>query len=73
MPRRMAFYDYTSPAISPEALSVSISVFGGFILVASGILFFVVLIRGQMASRLGGSAHLDRARRGTVTGTEGER
>ena len=52
MPRRMAFYDYSDPAISPEALSVTISVFGGLILVVSGILFFVVLIRGQMATRL---------------------
>ena len=51
MPRRMAFYDYSSPLISPEALSVSISVFGGLILVLSGALFFVVLIRGQMAPR----------------------
>ncbi len=52
MPRRMAFYDYSDPAISPEALSVTISVFGGLILVVAGILFFVVLIRGQMATRL---------------------
>ena len=52
MPRRMAFYDYSNPAISPEALSVSISVFGGLILVVSGILFLVVLVRGQRAPKL---------------------
>ena len=49
MPRRMAFYDYSNPAISPEALSVSISVFGGLILVVSGVLFIVVLIQGHRA------------------------
>jgi cytochrome c oxidase subunit 1 len=51
MPRRMAFYDYADAAISPQALSVSISAFGGLIVLASGILFLVVLIRGQMAPR----------------------
>ena len=51
MPRRMAFYDYTDPALAPQALSVTLSVFGALILVLSGILFFVVLIRGQMAPR----------------------
>src|SRR6202043_1429514 len=47
MPRRMAFYDYANPAISPQALSVSISAIGGLILLASGMLFLAVLIRGQ--------------------------
>jgi heme/copper-type cytochrome/quinol oxidase subunit 1 len=28
MPRRMAFYDYTDPAIAPQALSVILSVIG---------------------------------------------
>jgi cytochrome c oxidase subunit 1 len=51
MPRRMAFYDYANPAISPQALSVSMSVIGGLILLLSGMLFLVVLIRGQMAPR----------------------
>jgi cytochrome c oxidase subunit 1 len=32
MPRRMASYDYANPAIAPEALSVSISIFGGLLL-----------------------------------------
>jgi cytochrome c oxidase subunit 1 len=52
MPRRMAFYDYLDVTISPQALSVSISVVGGVILVVSGILFFVVLVRGPMAAKL---------------------
>ena len=51
MPRRMAFYDYADPALAPEALSVILSVFGALILVLSGILFFVVLIKGQTAPR----------------------
>ena len=51
MPRRMAFYDYTDPAISPQAFSVTMSAFGGFILVISGVLFLIVLIRGQLAPR----------------------
>jgi len=51
MPRRMAFYDYNNPAVSPQAFSVTMSVFGGLILVVSAALFFVVLIRGQMAPK----------------------
>src|SRR5471032_2258876 len=49
MPRRMASYDYANPAIAPQALSVSISVFGGLLLVISAGLFFAVLIRGHRA------------------------
>src|SRR3954465_8893405 len=51
MPRRMAYYDFTDPAMAPEALSVTLSAFGGFILVASGVLFLVILVRGQLAPR----------------------
>ena len=49
MPRRMASYDYANPAIAPQALSVSVSVFGGLLLVISGCLCFAVLIRGHRA------------------------
>jgi cytochrome c oxidase subunit 1 len=49
MPRRMAFYDYLNPAIAPQAFSVVMSALGGFILLISGILFLIVLIRGQIA------------------------
>jgi cytochrome c oxidase subunit 1 len=52
MPRRMAFYDYSNPALSPQALSVVASVIGGAILVVSGALFFTVLVRGHLAPRL---------------------
>ncbi|MBV8870419.1 MAG: cbb3-type cytochrome c oxidase subunit I [Acetobacteraceae bacterium] len=57
MPRRMAFYDYTDPAIARMASSVLISVAGGAILVVSGILFLIVLIRGQIAPRVEAGAY----------------
>ncbi len=47
MPRRMAFFDYTDPAIAREASSVLVSVAGGAILVVSGVLFLLVLVQGQ--------------------------
>jgi cytochrome c oxidase subunit 1 len=52
MPRRMAYFDYANPAISPEALSVTLSVFGGLLLVVSAILFIIVLLRGHVADRI---------------------
>ena len=51
MPRRMAFYDYANPAVSPQAFSVTMSVVGGLILVVSTVLFFIVLTRGQIAPK----------------------
>jgi cytochrome c oxidase subunit I len=51
MPRRMAFYDYSDPAIAPQAAPVIMSVIGGAILVVSGALFFIVLARGHGAPR----------------------
>ena len=50
MPRRMAFYDYTDPANAPLALSVVASTIGGAILVVSGALLLIVLIRGHLAT-----------------------
>ena len=49
MPRRMAYFDYSAPALSPDAFWVALSAIGGFILLASGALFLFVLIRGQRA------------------------
>jgi cytochrome c oxidase subunit I len=49
MPRRMAYYDFTNPALAPEAIQVTISVIGAIILLISGALFLLVLIRGQRA------------------------
>jgi cytochrome c oxidase subunit 1 len=52
MPRRMAFFDYSNPAITPEAVSVIISVIGGAMLVLSAVLFFIVLIRGHLGTKI---------------------
>ncbi|SPB13344.1 cytochrome C oxidase subunit I [Caballeronia novacaledonica] len=49
MPRRMAFYDYSDPAIAAQAVYVMMSVLGGLILVVSAVLFFIVLINGHRA------------------------
>jgi cytochrome c oxidase subunit 1 len=49
MPRRMAYFDYGDPALSGDAVPVTLSAIGGFILLASGILFLAVLVRGQRA------------------------
>ena len=49
MPRRMAYFDYSAPALSPDAFWVALSAIGGFILLGSGALFLFVLIRGQRA------------------------
>jgi cytochrome c oxidase subunit 1 len=51
MPRRMAYFDYTNPALSPQALPVTISAIGAFILLASGLLFLVILARAYAAPR----------------------
>src|SRR6516225_3930502 len=49
MPRRMAYFDYSDPALAGDAVSVTISVFGGFILLLSGLLFLTILLRGMRA------------------------
>jgi cytochrome c oxidase subunit 1 len=51
MPRRMAYYDYGDPVIAAQAPWVTMSVVGGAILLVSGVLFLIVLARGQMAPR----------------------
>jgi cytochrome c oxidase subunit 1 len=75
MPRRMAFYDYTDPALAAEAASVIASVIGGAILVVSGLSFFAVLIRGQMAQpaepgayRFSVAAHMPRTMPAVLNG-----
>jgi cytochrome c oxidase subunit 1 len=49
MPRRMAYYDYANPVVAAQALSVSLSAIGGFILLSSGVLFLLLLFQGQRA------------------------
>jgi cytochrome c oxidase subunit 1 len=43
MPRRMAYYDYTSPDVAPEAWTITMSAFGGLLVVISGLLFVYIL------------------------------
>lgn len=42
-PRRMAYYDYSHPALHPQAWTVTISTLGGLVLVLSAALFIYVL------------------------------
>jgi cytochrome c oxidase subunit I len=51
-PRRMAYFDFTDPALAPQAIWVSVSAIGGFVLVFSAMLLLGVLLaseRGQTA------------------------
>jgi cytochrome c oxidase subunit 1 len=43
-PRRMAYYDYTDPALAPQAMWVTLSAIGGFVLVFSTLLLIGVLV-----------------------------
>ncbi|GAB3457070.1 b(o/a)3-type cytochrome-c oxidase subunit 1 [Massilia terrae] len=52
MPRRMAYFDYSNPAIAPQAITVVLSFFGGLLLVISGLLFIIVLLRGHGGARV---------------------
>jgi cytochrome c oxidase subunit 1 len=52
MPRRMAFFDYTNPALQADAIPVILSVIGGAILVISAVMFFVVLIKIQLSPKV---------------------
>lgn len=46
-PRRMAYYDYTHPALEPQAITVTISTFGGLLLVISAAMFLFILARAK--------------------------
>jgi cytochrome c oxidase subunit 1 len=50
-PRRMAYYDYSDPALAPQAIWVSISALGGFVLVFSAALLLWVLWASQRAPK----------------------
>jgi cytochrome c oxidase subunit 1 len=47
MPRRMAYYDYGNPEIAPQAILVVITFAGALMVLVSGLLFLLVLLRGQ--------------------------
>lgn len=52
MPRRMAYFDYSHPALQPQAITVTISSVGGLLLVVSGLMFLWILAtaRGRPAA-----------------------
>lgn len=52
MPRRMAYFDYSHPALAPQAIYVTVTFVGGLLLVASAVLFILVLVRGHLANRI---------------------
>ncbi|MGE5489722.1 MAG: b(o/a)3-type cytochrome-c oxidase subunit 1 [Actinomycetota bacterium] len=52
MPRRMAYFDYGHPAVAPQAVAVTITFLGGLLLVASVVLFLLILVRGHFANRI---------------------
>jgi cytochrome c oxidase subunit 1 len=47
MPRRMAYYDYSAPALQPQAWTVTASTLGGVLLVISAALFVYILARAR--------------------------
>jgi cytochrome c oxidase subunit 1 len=44
MPRRMAYFDYASPDLAPEAWTVAVSSLGGALVLVSGLLFVYILV-----------------------------
>jgi cytochrome c oxidase subunit 1 len=52
MPRRMAYFDYADAALAPDAWTVTLSVAGGALLVASGVLFVYILAAAHFGSRV---------------------
>jgi cytochrome c oxidase subunit I len=52
MPRRMAYFDYSSAALAPDAWTVVASVAGGALLVVSGALFVYVLAAAHFGARI---------------------
>ena len=51
MPRRMAYYDYTHPALRPQAWTVTASTLGGLLLVISAVLLVVILARARQTGQ----------------------
>jgi cytochrome c oxidase subunit 1 len=52
MPRRMAYFDYSSAALAPDAWTVTASVVGGALLVISGVLFIYILAAAHFGTRV---------------------
>jgi cytochrome c oxidase subunit 1 len=51
MPRRMAYYDYSHPALHAQAWTVTVSTIGGLMLVISAFLFVFILAGARKGSR----------------------
>ncbi|WLI88294.1 b(o/a)3-type cytochrome-c oxidase subunit 1 [Massilia sp. R2A-15] len=49
-PRRMAYYDYTHPALASQAITVTMSAIGGLLLVISAALFLYILASARRQS-----------------------
>lgn len=52
MPRRMAYFVYGNPELAPQAITVIITFLGGLLLVVSGLLFLLILLRGHRSERI---------------------
>lgn len=52
MPRRMAYFDYSNPALAPQAWTVIASVVGGGLMVTSGALFVFILLKAHWNARV---------------------
>jgi len=50
-PRRMAYYDYSDPALAPQAIWVAVSAIGGFVLVFSAFMLVAVLLASHRRPR----------------------
>ncbi len=51
MPRRMAYYDYTDPALQSQAWTVTASTIGGALLVVSAVIFVFVLASARRGAQ----------------------
>jgi cytochrome c oxidase subunit 1 len=51
MPRRMAYFDYSNPALQPQAWTVTVSTIGGALLVVSAFIFIWILSTARRDAR----------------------
>jgi cytochrome c oxidase subunit 1 len=51
MPRRMAYFDYSNPALHPQAWTITMSSIGGLLLVISAFMFIYILATARRDAR----------------------
>ena len=51
MPRRMAYFDFTNPALASQAWTVTAAVIGGALMLLSGVLFLFILAKAHLQPR----------------------